>query len=138
MIELLKILILQVTITILPINWILPYWYWECNIQYAGLYNPNDKTIYICKWKYQKEVIIHELWHHFYRYWLTEKDRENYKDLYKYDLNNSWSFINNASKKDILEDFAYNFTAVYFKNKSNDRVRFIKDLIKNIWVKDSN
>lgn len=125
MIDILKILILQITIIIIPTNWVLPFWYWECNTKYDGLYNYNSKTIYICQWEHQKEILIHELWHHFYRTYLTKEERQLYKELCI-----DW--------EDSIEDFAYSFSEIYFKKKENKRIEYIKTLIikynKNVQI----
>ena len=128
MLELLKLLILQVTIIMLPIDWTLPDNFWKCNDKYIWTYNIQTKTITVCKWKKIKYALLHELWHQFWYYNITEEERNKYINLYyQAILRNEKVILENSN---YLENFAWDFTYFYLKNKNNnDRIKYIKELI---------
>lgn len=130
MLNLLKSLILQTTIIILPTNWILPDNFGKCNDKYIWVYQIDKKTIYACKGDKFKMSLLHELWHSFYYLKLNEEEKAFYKNLYLQDkiLKPDTIFLKDWNE---FEEFARDFAFIYLdKSKDNKRIEYIKELIE--------
>ncbi len=126
----LSTILASLTIVLVPIWGIL----WNSGLRcgtYGGVYSPSESTIYLCS-DYQEFYKHHEIGHHIWFKFLTQKQRDDYTKLYERDLKKG-KFYRDYGRTSAIEDFAENYAVIVSNKKHNNtRLPFIRKILKNI------
>lgn len=125
-------LLTSVIITILPVGSTIPT-LGECNWTYAGGYEEQSWTIYVCYNANEEQVEFvkyHELGHHFWFKFMTQAQRDEYTKEWK----KSKVFYRDYGSTNAVEDFADNFSIHVLKLKHDKaldkRIYLIRKYLK--------
>jgi len=128
----LSTILASLSIIILPVSGSIPT-LGDCNQWYSVGYDEKTSTVYVCYSANEKEVEFvkwHEIGHHYWFKFLTQKQRDDYTKLYEKDLKNG-KFYRDYGKTSAVEDFAENFAVITTKTKHNNkRLAYIRKLLK--------
>ncbi len=93
------------------------------------MYIESESALYLCS-DYEEFHKMHEVGHHFWFKFLTQKQRDDYTKLYEKDLKNG-KFYRDYGRVSAVEDFAENFAVITTKTKHNNkRLAYIRKLLK--------
>lgn len=123
-------LLTSVTITLLPLGFLIPETSLVCWVDAWWVYF--DNKIYYCDdWNWQF-YLEHEKGHVIFEQ-LTDKQKNQYKRLYKLHLKH-WinAFYRGYEMKDYEEDWSTNYSLLQTKEPVNKYIKKRQELIKNI------
>jgi hypothetical protein len=128
----LSAILASITIVFIPVGGNIPN-LGDCGGYYAGGYVEDTSTVYVCLSSNERQVEFvkwHEVGHHYWFKFMTQKQRDSYKKLYERDIKRWAKFYREYGKTSVVEDFADNFAVVVTKNRhKNTRLFFIRKLI---------
>jgi hypothetical protein len=131
----LSLILAQIQIVMIPINWIIPGAYIQCwwFSDVGWLYNQESKVMYVCSnytGRAKERILVHEMWHYVWFEKLTESQRNEYKKEWE----KNKEFYSSYSASSVEEWFAEDFYFIHTKNHRNtvnSRFAIVKKILRN-------